>query len=395
MYRFGEPLDRDGLSTAKWEGEIARTGDPSLLCFGTADMDFRSAPAIVSSLEKVAARGHFGYPHKTDAYYDAIVGYFGRRLGWDIETSWIEGHVGIYPSIQVLLELFSSPGDEVVFHTPVHHIFEDLVRANDRVPVANPLVVRDGRYEMDMESLAALVTPRTSVFLLCNPHNPVGRVWTVEELTTLHEFCVERGIKVISDDVYAGLSFPGNPFTPIASISAAAARNTVTVTSASKAFNLTGLKHSLVILANETDRAAYREALHRSNLFFGGSVFGISATEAALRDCDDWSDSLLEYVASNLAVLRAFLREVVPQVTLTEPEATYFAWLDVTALGLTDDAVARFLEQDAHVVVSYGSGMGPGGEQHVRINLACPQSILREGLDRVAAAIHQGRGAST
>ncbi len=387
MYRFDEPLERAHLSTAKWEGEIARTGDPTLLCFGTADMDFRSAPAVVEAIQGVAGRGHFGYPHKPQSYYDAITGHFARRWGWAVAQASIDSHVGVYPSIQVLLEIFSEPGDEVIFQTPVHHIFDDLVHANGRVPIPNELVVRNGVYEMDMESLAALVTPRTKVFLLCNPHNPVGRAWTTAELSILNDFCIERGIKVISDEVYGGLVLPGHGFTPMATVSSAAADNTATVTSASKAFNLTGLKHSLVIIANERDMAAYRRALHRTNLFFGGSVFGIVATEAALRDCDDWSDRLMEYVASNVVVLRDFLRRELPGVTLFEPEATYFAWLDVTALGMDDAGIAEFLETEAHVLASYGSGMGPGGSRHVRVNLACPQAVLRAGLDGIARAI--------
>lgn len=394
MYRFDEPLDRAQLSTAKWESEIARTDDPTLLCFGTADMDFRSAPAIVEAIRDVASRGHFGYPHKPRSYHDAVLGYFARRWGWIVAPESLDSHVGIYPSIQVLLEIFSEPGDEVVFQTPVHHIFEDLIHANGRVPLANELAVRDGVYEMDMASLTALVTPRTKVFLLCNPHNPVGRAWTPAELSILNDFCVERGIKVISDEVYGGLTLPGHRFTPMATVSSSAADNTATVASASKAFNLTGLKHSLVVISHQDDMAAYRLALHRTNLFFGGSIFGIAATEVALRDCDDWSDSLMDYVASNLALLRDFLRRDLPGVILIEPEATYFAWLDVSALGMDDESIARFLESEAHVVVSYGSGMGPGGSQHVRVNLACPQGLLRAGLERLTRATADRAGCS-
>lgn len=389
MSWFDEPLDRRYMSTAKWEGEIARTGDPTLMSFGTADMDFRSPPAVVEAIKGVASRGHFGYPHKTQAYRDAVVGYFARRMGWRVEPDSIDSHVGIYPSIQTLLEIFTDAGDEVAFHTPVHHIFDDLVRANERVPLANELVVRDGKYRMDMDGLAAIVSPRTKVFLLCNPHNPVGRAWTPGELATLLTFCHERDIKIISDEVYGGLTLPGHTFTPMASLSAAAASRTATVTSASKNYNLTGLKHSLVIMSNADDMASYRQAMHRTNLFFGGSIFGIAATEVALRDCDEWSAELMNYVATNLAALKTFLRTHFPEVTSCEPEATYFAWIDVRALGLSDDAIGRFLESAAHLVVSPGSAMGPGGGGHMRINLACPRDLLDEAMDRLRHAVTQ------
>ncbi len=389
MNWFGVPLDRERLSRAKWEGEIARTGDPTLMSFGTADMDFRSPPAVVAAIRDVADGGHFGYPLKTQSYFDAIAGYFSRRWGWQVEQDSIDSHVGIYPSIQALLEIFSNPGDEIAFHTPVHHIFDDLVRANDRVPLANELVVREGTYRMDMGALADLVTPRTKVFLLCNPHNPTGRAWTPEELSTLHRFCDEQDIRIISDEVYGGLILPSHQFTPMASLSASAATRTATVTSASKSYNLTGLKHSLVVISNKDDMSAYRQALHRTNLFFGGSVFGITATEVALRDCDDWSDALMNYVADNFDALKAFLSDNLPEAIVFEPEATYFAWIDLRALAYDDEAIARFLESEAHLVVSYGSGMGPGGAGHVRVNLACPRPLLEEGMRRLSDALAQ------
>ncbi|MBP2369572.1 MalY/PatB family protein [Pseudonocardia parietis] len=383
---FDEVLPRHRLSTAKWEMEIARTGDPGILCFGTADMDFRSPPAVRRAIRDVADTGHFGYPFTPQSYYDAIVQHYARR-GWTVPEEWLSSHVGIYASMQPLIEILTRPGDGVVFQSPAHHIFEELIRANGRVPRINPLAAAGDTYTMDLDHLASVVDDRTRLLLLCNPHNPVGRVWTHSELLALHEFCASRDIRILADEVYYGLLYPGVSFTPMASISHSASMNTVTVTSASKSFNLTGLTHSLVICENRKILDAYHDELKKTNVYFGGSMMGIVATEAALRHGDDWLRSLMAYVGGNLDLLRSWAAEHAPGVRVHRPEGTYFAWLDCAAWGLDDEAVVEFLESAARIVVSPGHRLGPGGTGHIRLNLACPRSTLVAGLERLGAAL--------
>lgn len=392
-FGFDDPLDRTGLSTAKWESEIARTGDPSLLCFGTAEMDYRSAPPICAALERVAKAGHFGYPYKRASYFEAIIGYFDRHFGWSPQREWIASNVGIYPSMQPIIEELTKPGDEIIYQPPVHHVFMEVISAAGRVAVPNPLIKRNGRYEMDLDDLASKITERTKLLLLCSPHNPVGRVWTREELERLNAFCRENGITVVADEVYCGLVFEGVQFTPFASLSAGASLNSITLVSASKSFNVTGLKHSLVITENSEYREAYMRGLMRNDLHFGGCIFGLAATEAAFRDCDEWTAAAVGYIESNFEYLKSFLSEKLSDVTVTKPEATYFAWLDCSSLGQSVDDLRRFFEDEAHVTVTFGEFLGQGGEGHIRFNLATSRSLIKQGLERIIEA-HERRMAS-
>ncbi|UIJ82184.1 MalY/PatB family protein [Rhizobium leguminosarum] len=385
-FGFNVPLDRAELSSAKWEYEIARKGDPTLLCFGTAEMDYRAAPPICAALERVAKAGHFGYPYKRVSYYEAIIGYFNRHFSWSIQKDWIASNVGIYPSMQPIIDELTSPGDEIIYQPPVHHIFPEVITAAGRTAVANPLVKRGTRYEMDFEDLAAKTTARTKILLLCSPHNPVGRVWTREELERLNAFCLERGVIVVADEVYCSLVFEGVEFTPFAGLSQSASLNSITLVSASKSFNVTGLKHSMFVAENPDLRDAYMRGLKRNNLYFGGCIFGQAATEAAFRDCDDWSLAAVRYIQGNFEYLRSFIEKHLPLVTVTTPEATYFAWLDFGRLGLSVDELRSFFEDEAHVVVTLGEPLGAGGKGHARFNLGTTRSLVEEGLHRIAQA---------
>lgn len=383
-YNFDKVLDRSRLSTMKWESEQARKNNPNLLCFGTAEMDFRVADPIYSAFQDVVFQGHFGYPYKTDAYYDAVIGYFQRNCGYELKREWIANSVAIYPSFQGLIEGLSEEGDEVIFNTPVHFIFADIVGSLKRVPVENPLKIENGQYVMDFDDLERKITERTKLFILCNPHNPVGRAWTPDELTQLMDICIRHHIIVISDEVYFGLIYEGKKYTPLASISHEAAMNSVTCISTSKSFNLTGIKHSLVISENQDILNRYKAELHKNNEFFGESVFGHAAVKAAFGHCDDWSRQLMAYMKGNYDLVCRYVAERMPRVKVYEPDATYFCWLDFACLGMTTEEMTAFFEDGAEVEVSLGASLGTGGEGYVRLNMACPRSILQEGLERIS-----------
>ncbi|MFC3337351.1 MalY/PatB family protein [Paracandidimonas soli] len=386
-FGFDEPLDRSRLNTVKWEFERERLGDDGILSFGTADMDFRSPPKVLAALQGVVASGHLGYPHKSASYYDAIVGFYSRRFGWRIAPEWIRFDVGVYASMGALIDQLTVPGDEVIYQTPVHKVFREVVEYAGRVPVTVPLVQVSGQYQMDFTALRRAITDKTKMLLLCNPHNPVGRSWTHDELRQVSEICSERGVIVVSDEVYCGLIFPGKTFVPFGSVSPEASRNSITLFSASKSFNLTGLKHSIVITENPAFRAAFERALKKGDLQYGGSVFGQVASEVALRDCDDWSSELMKYVAENLVYLKEFVSASMPLVTVNSPEATYLAWLDFSNYKISPEQLQSLMEQEARVILTHGYTMGEGGSGHVRLNLATQRVVLESGLRRIAQAL--------
>ncbi len=386
-FDFDTPLERGNLSTLKWEMEIARANDPSLLSFGTADMDFRSPPAVLEALRQVAEDGHFGYPLKRDSYYDAIVGYLRRHFNWSIERDWLDSGVGIYQSMHPVITELTQPGDEIIYQPPVHHVFAEIIEANERVAVANQLASTNGSYEMDFADLEAKITDRTRLLLLCSPHNPVGRVWRTDELLKLEAICAKNNIVVVTDEVYSGLLYPGSAFVPFASISPWALMNTYTMISPSKPFNLTGLKHSIVIAANPSLLKAYRKGVARTNLQYGTSIFGLAGAEAGYRDSDNWSATLMRYVAGNFEYVRSQFTLHLPEVVLTVPQATYFSWLDLTALGAARQTYQSLIEEEARLVVTYGEPMGPGGEQHIRLNLATPRTNVVAGIHRLLSVL--------
>ncbi|MES2871129.1 MAG: PatB family C-S lyase [Pseudomonadota bacterium] len=387
-YDFETPIDCSGLSRSKWEFEFERKGRDSLLAFGTADMDFSSPPEVVSALVETAQKGHFGYPYKKKSYHDAVRDYLKRQFDWDVKPEWIQFSTGVYASMQPVIEALSEPGDEIIFQPPVHHIFAELIQANKRVAVENPLLFDGVTYKFDFDHLERVITEKTRMLLLCNPHNPVGRVWTAEELGKLNDICSRRGVRIVSDEVYNGLLYKGVRFTPMASLCASASLNTVTLLSASKSFNLTGLKHSLIVTENEVVREGIAKGQQRSNMYYGGSLFGQVATEVAFRECDLWRSELMEHVSANFECLFSFFGKHFPDLKICRPESTYFAWIDCSAWQLTRSELQDFFEERANVIVTFGHALGKGGEGHIRMNLACPKATLTEGLERILSA-HQ------
>jgi cystathionine beta-lyase len=385
-FDFDRPIDATHLSRMKWEYEIERSHNPHLLCFGTADMDFASAPAIVDALVHTAQQGHYGYPHRPVAYYDAIIGYYQRHFGWQIDRSWIQPNAGVYASMAGVIEELTEKGDEILYQTPVHHVFKELIELNHRTPVANPLRNTNGHYTMDFDQLRAVITPRTKLMLLCSPHNPVGRIWTVEELRTLVDICVAHNIVILADEVYCGLLFPGESFTPIATVSPRAAQHVITFMSASKSFNLTGLKHSFTITPTPAHTALCQMAARRVSLGYGLSQFGVVASEIAFRDCDAWSNAVMTYIATNYRLVVEFCATHLPAVRVTQPQATFMLWLDFRALPLPHATLHTFFEEHANILVVNGAALGADGTGFIRLNIGAPQSVIVQGLERIAAA---------
>ncbi len=385
-FDFDRTIDATNLNRMKWEYELERSGNPDLLCFGTADMDFVSAPAIVDALVNTAKRGHYGYPHRPAAYYDAIIGYYQRHFGWHIERSWIQPNAGVYASMAGVIEELTDKGDEIIYQTPVHHVFKELIELNHRVPVANPLINTNGHYTMDFAHLESIITPRTKLLLLCSPHNPVGRVWSADELRQLVDICVAHRIVILADEVYCGLLFAGVSFTPVATVSAAAAQQVITFMSASKSFNLTGLKHSFTITPSATHTATCQMAARRVALGYGLSQFGVVASEIAFRECDDWSVAVMAYIAANYRFVADYCATHLPDVCITPTQSTFMLWLDFRALPLPHATLHTFFEEQANILVVNGAALGQDGTGFIRLNIGVPRSVIAQGLARIVTA---------
>lgn len=377
-------LDRTGLSTLKWEYEQEKYNDPSLLCFGTADMDFGCPQPILDSITEVVQKGHLGYPHIRGSYYEAIESWLARTTGWHIDARTCTAtNVGVYTAVWTILDALTQPGDEVIIQTPVHFCFTQILCDNGRVPVVNPLKEENQAYRMDWEHLESLFTSKTKIFWLCNPHNPIGRAWTVEELHRLGEICLRNHVTILSDDIYCGLVFPGVSYTPIASLSPQLSQNTITCYAPSKSYNTTGIKFSYVVSENPEIIQKYNVSLAKLDLTYGINIFGLAITEAAYNHCDPWLQNLMQYIQGNYRFLCDFVRDRLPGASVAKTDATYFAWIDMRCLGIPTDQLSTIFQERAHIIINSGTSLGQGGEGHMRLNLACSQKTLQEGLLRL------------
>jgi cystathionine beta-lyase len=287
----------------------------------------------------------------------------------------------------MLVRTFVAPGEKVLIQPPVYYPFFSAVKNNAAELVTNPLVYQDGRYCMDLADLEEKARdPQVHMAILCNPHNPVGRAWTREELAGFGQICLEHDILIVSDEIHGDLTYPGAVFTPFASLGDDLAQHTVICTAPSKTFNLAGLQTSNIIIANAELRSRFQKTL-KSNGLFGISAFGVVAVEAAYNAGEEWLEQALDYLAGNLRYLEEYVSRHIPQISLVRPEATYLVWLDCRRLGLGNSELKRLMLEEARVYLDDGCIFGPEGEGFERMNIACPRSILAEALERIKNAI--------
>lgn len=380
-YDFDRVYDRRGSGSAKWD-----RFDPDVLPMPVADMDFPSPEPVRRALRERVEHGFYGYGLATEDFHRAFTARLERRYGWKAEPEALVPLPGVIPGFNLGLRALTRPGDGVVIQHPAYPPILDAHSHHGLVRQDAYLVRGDsGRYEVDWASLEAAIDETTRVFLLCNPHNPVGRVFTREELGRMAGICLERGLWIISDEVHCDLVLDGHVHTPIASLGPEVAERTITLMAPSKTFNLAGLKAAVAIISNEELRAKYEAA--RGGLVSAVNILGYVAMTAAYRYCDDWLEALTRYLTANRDYLAAFARERLPGVSLYPPEGTYLAWLDCNALALPgNDAYGWFLA-NARVAFGDGKTFGPAGEGFVRMNFGCPRPLLGEGLERVARAL--------
>lgn len=373
-----------GLARLKWEYEQERAGYPDLLGMGTADMDYQSPEPVLQAIRNVACRGHLGYPMIPDAYYEAIHDWLLKKAGWDIDAFQSVCHnSGIYISAWNILDVLTKPGDKIVILSPVHFCFKRMIDMNQRVTIECPLVQVDGRYTISREALEACLASGAKLLWICNPHNPVGRAWSREELEVMAELCLRYDVQILSDDVYCGLTFPGVPYTPMASLSKEISYRTVTLYSTSKTYNTTGLLHSYIVAENPETMKRYIESMDKLDLRYSVDIMGIYALMAAYRDCDGWLDQLRGQIQKNYQTAADYFARYIPDAPVAKANATYFLWVDMRKLGINPRQLAYILEQEEHIIAENGLKGGKGGGGFVRFNLATSEENLLEALRRV------------
>lgn len=379
MYDFDKIIPRRGTNSYKWD---SMPEDRDVLPLWVADMDFRTAPAIIDALARRVEHGIYGYVHVPDKYYKSVIDWFDRRHNWLIDREWFIYTSGVVPAISAVIKALAEPGDGVIVQTPVYNCFFSSIRNNGCRIITNPLKYENRTYRIDYEDLECkAAAPDTKLMLLCNPHNPAGRVWTREELCRIGEICIKNHVTVISDEIHCELVFPGHVYTPFASINKKHLQNSVTCISPSKSFNMAGLQIANIIAADDRVRQQIDKAIN-INEVCDVNPFGIEATIAAYNQGEEWLIQLLDYLKTNYDFLCDFFTENLPQFTVTELEGTYLVWTDCSILHMSSDELQALLLEETGLWLNSGTMYGEEGEGFMRWNIACPRAVLEDAMTR-------------
>jgi cystathionine beta-lyase len=384
-YNFDRIIDRSHTHSYKWDQSEKLFGNKDILPLWVADMDFESPPAVQAALQQRVSKGIYGYTIKSETYTNAIVQWFKRRHEWDIKPQWITDSPGIVTSLSLAVELYSEPASSVIVQSPVYYPFYDVIRMNNREVAINPLLIRNGRYEMDYAQLEQLMINGSKLMLLCSPHNPGGRVWDRDELLQLGALCIKYGVTVISDEIHCDLILPGHKHTPFASLSAEIADITLTCLAATKTFNLPGLQTSYIVASHSDIKRKFDYRLKTLSLHMA-HYLSQDAVQAAYETGDEWLDELLVYIEGNVQLTMSYLEQHLPEVKPMRPDGTYMIWVDCRGLGLDVSGLKELMFQKAGVAFSEGSVFGIEGQGWLRINLACPRALLQTALERFCLA---------
>jgi cystathionine beta-lyase len=382
---FNRIYDRRNTGSIKWDwdGMKVRSQREDLIPLWVADMDFMSPISVVEALTKRAEHGIFGYTFFDESYYNAVIRWMAERHRWNIEKEWIVPTGGVVPSINFAIRTFTKEGDGVIIQQPVYSPFISAITRNNRKLVNSPLVLENGRYGIDFEDFEKkIVENQVKLFILCSPHNPVGRVWTKEELQRIGDICVKHQVIIVSDEIHHDIVYPGHWHYPIASLGDEYADICITCTSPGKTFNLAALQIANIIIKNPDMRKKFKTFME--SLALGEpSLMGNLACKTAYETGREWLDSLIVYLYENKEYVVSYIHQNIPNVRVINPEGTYLLWTDFRGTGLSDDEVYEILLKKAGVHVNKGSGFGAEGSGFIRMNIASPRKILEEALDRI------------
>lgn len=377
-YDFDQVFPRRGSNSCKWDSAT----NAEVLPMWVADMDFQTAPAIIEALHKRVEHGIFGYAHVPDSYYNAVTDWFARRHNWTIQQDWILYLPSVVPALSANIKALAKPGDNILIQGPVYNHFYSAINNNECHPLSSSLVHTGNTYTIDYEDLERKAsTPNTPLMILCNPHNPAGRVWKREELERIGEICIRHGITILADEIHCELVMPGHTYTPFASISEEFLQHSVTCMSPSKAFNIAGLQIANIVCADAARREKILRAININEVCDVNS-FGIVAAQAAYNEGAEWLEQLLQYIYDNYLYMQAFCSEHLPEFPLTTLEGTYLVWMDCSALGKPVAALEQELVEKSNLWLNAGTMYGHEGEGFMRWNIACPRATLAEGLQR-------------
>lgn len=387
---FDEVIDRRQVATLKADNATMESvfGAHNLWPSWVADMDFKASEAVCSAMQQRLNHGIFGYEPDDGKVSTAVAHWYLRRHRWELSTDHLLYTPRTLASIAMLINLFSKQGDGVIVQPPVFYDFKIIIKNNQRELVKNPLLLENGNYQMDFDHLEQLaVDPKNKLLILCNPHNPIGRVWSSGDLFKVAEICARHDVFVISDEIHGDITY-GIPYTPFASVGDLAGNNSATCLSPIKSFNLAGVANSMIVVKNETHRLACKQWLNAVEIN-KNNVFGSAAMLAAYGHSEDWLDQLLDYLRGNIALLTDYLHEQIPLIDLIEPQGTYLMWLDCRQLNLSVEDLQSFLVHKAKIAANPGHWFGREGAGFVRINVACPRSQLERALDQLKSAVRQ------
>lgn len=389
-YNFDEVIDRSNNRSSKYDERVKKFGTNDVIPLWVADMDFRTAEPIIEACRKKAEEGIWGYTSRPDSYFEAVRDWEKRRKHWDVDTALMSWSLGVVPAMAAMIRIFSEPGDQVLIQTPVYSEFYDIAEGCDRIVVENQLVEKDGQWVIDFDDFEKKVK-ECKIFLLCNPHNPLGIVWKPEELEKMAKICIKNDVLLISDEIHSDLIFHGKKHTPTGSISKEIASKIITCVSVTKTFNLAGLQASTSIFPNMEMKNAFDQFwgsmdVHRNNAF--SSV----AMEAAYREGEEWLEQLLEYISGNFDFIKKYCDENIPKIKPNVPDATYLVWLDCRELGMDNEELRRFMIEDAKIGLNEGYTFGRSLSGFMRLNAACPRAVLEKALKQLKEAVDKKEG---
>lgn len=385
-YNFDNITDRSKNNAAKFEEAYIHFGTNDVIPLWIADMDFKTAQPIIDAIKSRAEQGIFGYTNRPDEYYEAVRLWQKRRNNWEADTNLMSFAPGVVPAMKMLIEEFTQKGDKIIIQTPVYHPFTDVVLNSERNLVINSLKEENGKYVIDYEDFENKIKCDVKYFLLCNPHNPVGRSWTYEELKKLGDLCLKYNVKIISDEIHSDLMLFGHKHTVMASVSAEINEITITCNAPSKTFNLAGLQSALIIFPNAYMKKIYDKRLSILDIA-RNNCFSLVSTIAAYNEGEEWLSQLITYLEGNMLFINDYCRKYIPRLVPNIPECTYLCWINAKALNMTDEELKEFTVIKAKVALNIGNTFGEAGTGYLRLNAACPRSILEKALNNISSAI--------
>ncbi len=384
-YNFDEVIDRNGNRSAKYDEREKKFSVRDVIPLWIADMDFKTAQPVIDALKARADEGIWGYTSRPDSYYEALCGWQKRRHGWEIDKRMISFSLGVVPSLSSMVHVFTEPGDKVLIQTPVYSEFYDVTESWGRQVLECPMVEKEGQWVIDFEDFEKKAR-EAKLFFLCSPHNPLGIVWEREQLVRMCEICMKNGVQIVSDEIHSDLVFHEKTHIPAATLSPEIASHVITCISGTKTFNMAGLQASAVVFPNQKLKDAYDKFwfnldIHRNN------AFSSIAMETAFNEGEEWLEQLLEYISGNFDFIRDYCREYIPQIKPNVPDATYLVWLDCRELGMGNEELRAFMIEKAGLGLNEGWSFGRSLSGFMRLNAACPRSVLRQALEQLKEAV--------